>query len=131
MCLLCLKEVQKYWRINNNVLDLFLQYLDRSIAERLHGTETGAARGAASAVVKRPELADTARLTPNSASHRDFGADVDISAPHQPENLFEDQYFSLVNGHWEGDDALGDLGLFLQAEDFSQGEGLDMLGRSL
>ncbi|KAF5230905.1 hypothetical protein FANTH_13636 [Fusarium anthophilum] len=37
MCLLGLQEIQKYWRINNNVLDLFLQYLDVSIAQRLHG----------------------------------------------------------------------------------------------
>ncbi|UKZ67054.1 uncharacterized protein TrAtP1_008217 [Trichoderma atroviride] len=41
-CLLCLKEVQKYWRINNNTLDLFLQYLDRSIAARLHGMQPDA-----------------------------------------------------------------------------------------
>lgn len=37
ICLLGLKEVHKFWRINNTVLDLFLQYLDESIARRLRG----------------------------------------------------------------------------------------------
>ena len=45
--------------------------------------------------------------------------------------LLEDQYFNLVHGHWEGDDALGDLGLFLQADDFAPLKGLNVLGRSL
>jgi hypothetical protein len=39
MCLLGLQEIQKYWRINNNVLDLFLRYLDTSIANRLQPPE--------------------------------------------------------------------------------------------
>ncbi|KAF4122205.1 acyl-CoA dehydrogenase [Geosmithia morbida] len=40
LCLLCLEEIRKYWRINNNVLDLFLRYLDSSIARNLHnGTD--------------------------------------------------------------------------------------------
>ncbi|KAI0863776.1 hypothetical protein F4860DRAFT_501743 [Xylaria cubensis] len=38
MCLMGLKEIQKYWKINNNLLDLFLKYLDGSIAKRLHGS---------------------------------------------------------------------------------------------
>lgn len=37
-----LKEIQKYWKINNNLLDLFLNYLDESIARRLHGDGPGA-----------------------------------------------------------------------------------------
>ncbi|KAJ5060424.1 hypothetical protein J3E72DRAFT_370704 [Bipolaris maydis] len=38
ICLLGLQEIRKYWRINNNVSNLFLQYLDVSIAQKLHGT---------------------------------------------------------------------------------------------
>lgn len=36
ICLLGLKEVQQYWRINNSVLGLFFQHLDVSVAQWLH-----------------------------------------------------------------------------------------------
>jgi hypothetical protein len=126
MCLLCLKEVQKYWRINNNVLDLFLQYLDRSIAERLHAAQTDASGADAATASKRPD--------PFVGSNGDGSASPSRAlspAEQSQDDLFQDQYFNLVNGHWEGDDALGDLGLFLQADDLSPVKGLNILGRSL
>lgn len=132
MCLLCLKEIQKYWRINNNVLDLFLQYLDRSIAERLHAAQTDGSGTDAAAGSKRPD--------PFVGSNGDAAGDAARGDPmlsqgaeqqRSQDELFQDQYFNLVNGHWEGDDALGDLGLFLQADDFSPVKGLNFLGRSL
>ncbi|OWT43551.1 acyl-CoA dehydrogenase [Pochonia chlamydosporia 170] len=132
MCLLCLKEIQKYWRINNNVLDLFLQYLDRSIAERLHAAQTDGSGADAAAGSKRQD--------PFVGSNGDAAGDAARGDPmlsqtaeqqRSQDELFQDQYFNLVNGHWEGDDALGDLGLFLQADDFSPVKGLNFLGRSL
>lgn len=42
LCLLGLKEIQRYWKINNNILDSFFQYTDEKTAKRLHdndGTE--------------------------------------------------------------------------------------------
>ncbi|KAF1816898.1 hypothetical protein P152DRAFT_3545 [Eremomyces bilateralis CBS 781.70] len=39
MCLLGLKEIQKYWEVNNLVLELFFQYLDESTAKRLRASE--------------------------------------------------------------------------------------------
>lgn len=119
MCLLCLKEIQKYWRINNNVLDLFLQYLDRSIADRLHAAQAQAQTDGVSAV-KQPTRS-TKRPDPFVGSNGGASAVPSPSLDQQrvQHDLFQDQYLNLVNGHWEGDDAFGDLGLFLQADDFS------------
>ncbi|GJN71818.1 cutinase transcription factor 1 alpha [Purpureocillium lilacinum] len=153
MCLLCLKEIQKYWRINNNVLDLFLQYLDRSIADRLHAAQAdGAAHGSGNAdaagdggmggsgvTTKRSESSVAAASSPSMPPLRGAGEAFSPGAEHHHQSgrapddlmLLEDQYFNLVHGHWEGDDALGDLGLFLQADDFAPLKGLNVLGRSL
>lgn len=105
ICLLGLKEVQKFWRINNNVLDLFLQYLDESIAKRLRGD------------------GDTSRdervtVTASAAASRD-GVHAGLVSQaeafqHQPEtNSFEDHYFNLVSTNWEGENAIDDLGFIL------------------
>ncbi|KJZ78517.1 hypothetical protein HIM_01908 [Hirsutella minnesotensis 3608] len=120
MCLLCLKEIQKYWRINNNVLDLFLQYLDRSIADRLHAAQAEGIANEPSDSTKRfmseSELA-SAHMTPLPLYRGDSRNSPAVDQPRNQDGLLEDQYFNLVNNHWEGDDALGDLSLFLQAED--------------
>ncbi|KHO01633.1 uncharacterized protein MAM_00634 [Metarhizium album ARSEF 1941] len=133
MCLLCLKEIQEYWRINNNVLDLFLQYLDRSIAERLHAAQTdGSGHDSTATESKRPDPFAGSNGDASAAPSR--GDPIPSPSAEQlrsQDDLFQDQYFNLVNGHWEGDDALGDLGLFLQADDFSPVRGLNFLGRSL
>lgn len=132
MCLLCLKEIQKYWRINNNVLDLFLRYLDRSIAERLHAAQTDGSGMDSAPGSKRTERASASNAEESTVLS---SGDPMISSETDPSRLqddfLEDQYFNLVNGHWEGDDALGDLGLFLQVDDFSPVKGLNLLGRSL
>lgn len=44
---------------------------------------------------------------------------------------FEDQYFNMLYGPWEGDDGMADLGLVLQANDPMQMSGLNILERSL
>lgn len=44
ICLIGLKEIQKYWKINKTVLDLFFKYLDDATAKRLHFTEDGVPR---------------------------------------------------------------------------------------
>ncbi|OBT82782.1 hypothetical protein VE02_09277 [Pseudogymnoascus sp. 03VT05] len=38
ICLLGLKEIQKYWEVNNLVLELFFQHLDASTAKKLRGS---------------------------------------------------------------------------------------------
>lgn len=120
MCLLCLKEIQKYWRINNNVLDLFLQYLDRSIADRLHAAQAQA-DGVPGVKQQQQPTGSTKRPDPFVGSNGGASAVPSPSLDQQrvQHDLFQDQYLNLVNGHWEGDDAFGDLGLFLQADDFS------------
>ena len=168
LCLLCLKEIQKYWRVNNNVLDIFLQYLDSSIAKRLHGgqgqqqadntasanapvqdnthpntnTMNLASTGSEPPGTKAPwpSTTTTTLMSPTTANntgdtHMAAGGMAGTDAPdahHRPPlDLFEDQYLSLVSGHWEGDDALGDLAVFLGGDEFMQSEGMDFLGRSL
>ncbi|KAG5920957.1 hypothetical protein E4U42_006021 [Claviceps africana] len=141
MSLLCLKEIQKYWRINNNVLDLFLRYLDRSIADRLHGAQEDGAQAATTNTASTAGCkAETEETNPFVGSN-EGGIGLGVLSPSSlhpqqqrtQDDLFQDQYLNLVNGHWDGDDALGDLGLFLQADDDFCGasKGLNLLGRSL
>ncbi|KAH6606148.1 hypothetical protein Trco_005301 [Trichoderma cornu-damae] len=149
-CLLCLKEVQKYWRINITVLDLFLQYLDRSIAARLHGMQPDTLIPPPPTVNQAPSSketndsksvaaidASTLDTNPDSRSQNanDAAAARDIPIPnlgpghYLAQEEFQEQYFNLIS---QGDDVLGDLQLFLQGEDFSQaGSGFNMLERSL
>ncbi|KAF5013617.1 hypothetical protein FDECE_378 [Fusarium decemcellulare] len=120
MCLLGLQEIQKYWKINNNVLDLFLQYLDVSIAQRLHG--------AAQSDAPIRSLAD---LEP-AEDQQEPAQTYDFPTPQTQAQTkaFEDQYFNLLYGPWEGDDGMADLGLVLQANDPMQMESLNILGPS-
>ncbi|KAL7813209.1 N-terminal binuclear Zn cluster-containing/DNA binding domain-containing protein [Trichoderma aethiopicum] len=150
-CLLCLKEVQKYWRININILDFFLQYLDRSIAARLHGMQSdappppsrGTGRDAKASDGKPISAADAAPLdgdsnsVPSTRVEYDATAapTLDLSIPnlgpghYLAQEEFREQYLGLVS---QGDDVLGDWDLFLQGEDFSQtGSGFNVLERSL
>lgn len=115
ICLLGLKEVQKFWRINNTVLDLFLQYLDESIARRLRGdgdrsrdenltaTETGAA---------------STRVSRETSSAGGLVAQVDPTQQQQhPEATgLEDQYVNFLSMNWEGENAIDDLGLVLDPQ---------------
>lgn len=144
-CLLCLKEVQKYWRINNNTLDLFLQYLDRSIAARLHGMQPDAPApplpstsknmtDLKSSIAIDTPVAD-ANLRSSPHAEYDSAAAYDIAIPnlgpghYLAVEEFQEQYFNLIS---QGDDGLSDLQLFLQGEDFSQaGSGSNLLERPL
>ncbi|KAM6478807.1 N-terminal binuclear Zn cluster-containing/DNA binding domain-containing protein [Trichoderma sp. SZMC 28011] len=149
-CLLCLKEVQKYWRININVLDFFLHYLDRSIAARLHGMQSDAVAPPSSSAGQGPPretndlktIAEVETIPSESNSNPNVYAPIEydsavpnISIPnlgpghYLAQEEFREQYLGLVS---QGDDLLGDLELFLQGEDFSQaGNGFNMLQRSL
>jgi hypothetical protein len=143
--------VQKYWRININVLDFFLQYLDRSIAARLHGMQSdappppsrGAGREAKANDAKSNTVVDAVPLDANSSSmsyprvEYDAAAApaLDLSIPnlgpghYLAQEEFREQYLGLVS---QGDDVLGDWDLLLQGEDFSQtGSGFNVLERSL
>ncbi|KAI3401747.1 hypothetical protein diail_9411 [Diaporthe ilicicola] len=106
ICLLGLKEVQKFWRINNTVLDLFLQYLDESIAKRLRGDgDTSRDEGASAAVSREGSSAGlTANIDPPAQ-------DIPTGLPDT--NTFEDHYFNLLQTNWEGDNAIDDLGYIL------------------
>ncbi|KAJ4253785.1 hypothetical protein NW762_010179 [Fusarium torreyae] len=126
MCLLGLQEIQNYWRINNNVLDLFLQYLDVSIAQRLNGTSQ-------SHNAAHPGPDSTAEGQQGNENEADSDIGLDFLSPHTQAQgrAFEDQYINLLYGPWEGDNGTADLGAVLQASDPSHLESLDILGRSL
>ncbi|KAF7562535.1 hypothetical protein G7046_g1588 [Stylonectria norvegica] len=127
MCLLSLQEVQKYWTINNNVLDLFLKYLDQSIAKRLHGS-------AALPDALSHDLVANSLLTPGAHPSETIASpeqtEMSLSTP-QTDKALGDQYFNMLYGPWEGDDGMAGLGAMLEADDAVQFEGLGFLGRSL
>ncbi|KAJ6781414.1 hypothetical protein PWT90_02251 [Aphanocladium album] len=166
MCLICLKEIQKYWRINNNVLDIFFQYLDASIADRLHAKQLYAGNGlptgnhmsgssSTSIIINSGGGAGSSNQANGSgettqASLPPASFSLSASVPWQqppaqpppqlqapmmnspgaggagsvPDIIFDDQYFTnLMNGHWEADEKISELGLFLQAEDIVGGRG--------
>lgn len=115
ICLLGLKEVQKFWRINNTVLDLFLQYLDESIARRLRSDGD----------VHRDET--LAGPTPASDSREASSAAAGLAAhvgplqqqlqQQQPEATGQDdQYYNYLSMNWEGENAIDDLGLILDPQ---------------
>ncbi|KAK7422783.1 hypothetical protein QQX98_001343 [Neonectria punicea] len=133
MCLLALQEIQKYWRINNNVLDLFLQYLDVSIAKRLHGAGHSEGMLHNMGGLEAQETADGQGEGSSSTLRHEAGERYDFPTPQTQAQTkaFEDQYFNMLYGPWEGDDGLADLGLVLQADDPLQMESLNFLGRSL
>lgn len=160
MCLICLKEVQKYWRINNNVLDIFFQYLDASLADRLHAKQLYAGNVSGEPPASTTATQDVATSSSSAPAAPSMAGGASLSMPWQqqqqqqlqtpaqqmqqepslhgpmlsggmpsasttaPEIIFDDQYFTnLMNGHWEADEKLSELGLFLQAEDITAGRG--------
>lgn len=135
MCLLGLQEIQKYWRINNNVLDLFLQYLDTSIAHRLHGGGAQSSENTLQNIANiEPQMLPGEQLHETTPAS-DFGGgeryDFPTPQTQAQTRIFEDQYFNMLYGPWEGDDGMADLGLVLQVDDPLQMSGLNILERSL
>lgn len=121
ICLLGLKEVQKFWRINNTVLDLFLQYLDESIARRLRGgDDTGRDESA-------PSTADSTAISRERSSSRPPAPidplDQNFRGMVPETSAFEDQYFNFLQTNWEGVNAIDDLGSILNPQVQTQNPG--------
>lgn len=135
ICLLGLKEVQKFWRINNTVLDLFLQYLDESIARRLRG-DGDTSRDEKATATTTAAVSREGSVAPAPAQQQQQQADDDAPFQQQlPEmNFFENQFYN-----WEGENALDDLGFLLDpsfhaqtpARGPAQMDGLNFLERWL
>ncbi|KAI8665218.1 Zn(2)-C6 fungal-type domain-containing protein [Fusarium sp. Ph1] len=120
MCLLGLKEIQKYWRINNNILDLFLNYLDASIARKLRSSRDDGDSDSNTAASK-PQAYEAENL-------------VGVHIPdfqHQQGTFEQDEYFNLVFGPWDPGEMATNLDLEWPLTDLEQMEGLDFLSRSL
>lgn len=110
ICLLGLKEVQKFWRINNTVLDLFLQYLDGSIARRLRGEDDNAS-------VEKKIITSASNATATEC--RAHGS-APAPTNHPESNSIEPHHFSSLSTDWEGGTALDELGLILDPQFLSQ-----------
>jgi hypothetical protein len=138
ICLFGLKEVQKFWRINNTVLDLFLQYLDESIAKRLRGDSDSSRDERPSTVVSTREPRESREGSSAGIVNSDPPAQ-ELAWTGVPEtNSFEDHYFNLLQSNWEGDNAIDGLSFILGASTQPQPlggpihvNGLDFLERWL
>ncbi|QKX59301.1 uncharacterized protein TRUGW13939_06433 [Talaromyces rugulosus] len=126
ICLLGLNEIQKYWRVNNLVLDFFFQYLDDSTARILLAADTerqGFGKASIASSARHPDMLtesggptvpqNATQITPqeNPMSFPSSTAD----APGPP----EDQYWNFVRMNWEGDEnnpANSDLGFLWDAQ---------------
>lgn len=108
-----------------------MQYLDVPIAKRLHG-----------AAQTEVTLQNVANLEPlmmlgehatESMASPPEGEQYEFPTPQIQAHTkaFEDQYFNMLYGPWDGDNGAVDLGRVLQADDPMQMESLNFLGRSL
>ncbi|KAL6918453.1 hypothetical protein FSST1_009948 [Fusarium sambucinum] len=127
MCLLGLQEIQKYWRINNNVLDLFLQYLDVSIARRLKGQHPA------------PDVVH-ATTGPSSEEQQHGNNEMNVGEvpfdfptpfTQDQSRAFEDQYIKMLYGPWDGGGGPDFGATFDVDNDSLQLESFNILGRSL
>lgn len=127
--MLGLQEIQKYWRVNNLVLDFFFQYLDDSTARILFAADAERQEfgksSATSSSVQHPdhnitECEDPAaphaatQMSPPQVNQMPFPSSA-VDEPGPP----EDQYWNFVRMNWDGDDnnpATGDLGFLWDAQ---------------
>lgn len=102
ICLLGLQEIQKSWRINNNILDLFLEHLDVSVSQRLD---------------ELSQIHDTADAAGSLAAEEQPGNGIKGTAEEVPIHFhthaqslaLEDQYFEMLYGRWGGDHKMTSL----------------------
>ncbi|PTD02515.1 Cutinase transcription factor 1 alpha [Fusarium culmorum] len=130
MCLLGLQEIQKYWRINNNVLDLFLQYLDVSIAQRLHETSGTLSTANPSSVYLASGQQPGGDIDDNHAGGGLLSGFLSPQTQLQT-SAFEDQFLNLLYWPCEGDEATLNLESVLQTDDLVPLPGFNTLGSSL
>lgn len=125
ICLMGLHEIQKYWRINNLVLDFFFQYLDDSTARILLAAadidrqDFGKSSTTSSV---RPTTTTTYTLTDSipqneatQLTHDPISFPLSADAPGPP----EDQYWNFVRMNRDGDEsdaANNDLGFLWDAQ---------------
>ena len=113
------------------LLDLFLQYLDFSIAQRIREPSRGDAPIHSSADIE-PTSALEGQLGDADGTTLEGPVHDSLTQPtHTQYKELEDQYFNLLYGPWEGHDGTADLRMVLQANDPMQLNNLEFLGRSL
>lgn len=102
ICLLGLQEIQKYWRINNNILDLFLEHVDVSVSQRLDGSsQIQNTVDAAGSLAGEEQPGSGIKGTPEDVPY-DFQTHAQTMAS-------EDQYFEVLYGRWGGDNRMTSL----------------------
>lgn len=115
VCLLGLKEIQKYWKVNNLVLDFFFQYLDESTAKVLSSGNTE---------TPQETVVGNDFVEPNSVSEQYSRSQIPIT-PSEPisdrtggsiEHLSEEQYWDFVLPNWQGNSGDSDSGSVWNAQ---------------
>lgn len=137
ICLLGLKEIQKYWKINNTVLELFFRYLDESIVQRLQKGE--AERGEESATSTGHQNTEQASWNAR-ATHPAAGTSSELPGDHtalESSNMAvnQEQIFNMQQLNWGMEDMGDDFEYYLNPDNYvsaDQGaQDFDMLERYL
>jgi hypothetical protein len=117
ICLLGLKEIQKYWKINDTVLDLFFQCLDESTVQRLLNGEAEHAQGPAmdTAHQNAERASWNARATRPAA-----GPFIDPPEDHAPSEssdmaMNQDQFLNMPRLSWRMEDIYRNTYLYVSS----------------
>lgn len=94
MCVLGLKEVNKYWMVNVDILDFFLRYLEDPSVQPPRAAQPGMGQQAAATEASDGQPARVGSSSAGDASEQDG------------DDLFPDQYFDMIYGPWGGEAGL-------------------------
>lgn len=124
ICLLGLKEIQKYWKINNTVLELFLRYIDQPIAQILCSNETERVQESGLSAA-RPNIERTSKNAgmthPSGSTHT---SPQDSHMPLEPSNVFvnQEQVFNVPLLSWGMEDMGDDFEYYLNPDNYVNDE---------
>ncbi|KAH8696232.1 fungal-specific transcription factor domain-containing protein [Talaromyces proteolyticus] len=134
ICLLGLHEIQKYWRINNLVLDFFFQYLDESTARILLAADADRHDFGKSSSDRPPTVlagCDGSTIPQNALPSIPQRTSTPLASIADPSGPPEDQYWNFVRMNCDGDENNidnGDLGFLWDAQLYAN---LDFLEKCL
>lgn len=89
LCLLGLKEIQRYWKINNNVLDLFFTYMDDAMAQKLIDEDNTGGQSTANSVPRPAQSSmPQSNPAPQINSHQQMQSGVtDLAGTFQADDI--------------------------------------------
>lgn len=122
MCLLGLREVNKYWRVNVRVLDFFEHYLEDAPSQTSETAQRRTSQEPATAQPTNGHISEGMR--PEEPS-------VEMGDGNTLSEFFSEEYFHLLYGPWAGGEGLGEFQGTPWASNPMQMEDLHFLERSL